>query len=103
MTRIFTIVLLLAVCTGFAQVFEEPKDLIHELRRIHTPNGTESLEQINLNAPKKQISAVTKFVIPCTEAFQTLYGHLGQWGFGGDEVISEGKFGRGRNVKPCHP
>lgn len=88
MTRIFTIVLLLAASTGFAQVFEESKDLIHELRRIHTPNGTETLEQINLNAPKKQISAVTKFVIPCTEAFQTLFAHLGQWGFGGEEVVA---------------
>lgn len=90
MTRIFTIVLLLAVSTGFAQVFEEPKDLIEEL--IHTPNGIESLEQINLNAPKKQISAVTKFVIPCTEAFQTLFAHLGQWGFGGEEVVADNTF-----------
>jgi hypothetical protein len=62
MTRIFTIVLLLAISTGFAQVFEESKDLIREL--IHTPNGIETLEQIDLNAPKKQISASSTVVIP---------------------------------------
>lgn len=56
MTRIFTIVLLLAVSTGFAQVFEESKDLIHELRGIHTPNGIETLEQIKLNGSQQWIS-----------------------------------------------
>lgn len=59
MIRILPIVFLLSISTAFAQVLDEmspAKDLIQELRRIHTPNGIESLEQIELNGSQQWIS-----------------------------------------------
>lgn len=65
--------------------FEIPIDFMMGVHDLHTPYGPEKEYLETLNAPKKQISAVTKFVIPCTEAFQTLFGHLGQWGIGNNK------------------
>lgn len=52
--------LLLFSCLVFARILpvsgQEPVDLIRDLRKIHTPNGIEVLEQVELNGSKQWIS-----------------------------------------------